>query len=70
MLNIIAKDHPQDAVSCCKCVLEKWLDTTADATWNQMLRALESPSIGLHHLASEIKCKMIKECEINHIDTV
>jgi len=63
MLNVIAKDNPKDAVSCCKCVLKKWLDTTADATWNQLLKVLESPSIGLHHLASEVKYKM---CKNNH----
>ena len=64
MLKVIAADHPRDVVSCCKCVLEKWLDTTADATWSQLIRALRSPNIQLDHLACQLEQMLITECEI------
>ena len=63
-LNIIAVDHPHDAVSCCKCVLEKWLDTTTDATWNQLITALRSPSVQLDYLASQLEQMLSTECKI------
>ena len=63
VLKVIAADHPRDVVSCCKCVLEKWLDTTADATWSQLIRALRSPSIQLDYLAGQLEQILIKECE-------
>ena len=61
-LRVIAADHPHDVVSCCKCVLEKWLDTTTDATWNQLIKALRSPSIQLDHLACHVKYIMTSGC--------
>ena len=64
MLDIIAVDHPHDVVSCCKCVLKKWLDTTTDATWNELIRALRSPSVQLDYLASQIEQKMMGTCKI------
>ena len=60
-LHIIEEDHPHDAVECCKCVLEKWLDTTTDATWNQLISALSSPTVQLDHLANQIEKMMIVE---------
>ena len=64
-LNIIAVDHPHDAVSCCKRVLEKWLDTTTDATWNQLITALRSPSVQLDYLASQLGQMLSTECKID-----
>ena len=64
MLDIIAADHPHGVVSCCKCVLNKWLDTTTDATWNKLIRALRSPSVQLDYLASQLEQKMITECKV------
>ena len=59
VLNIIAVDHPHDAMSCCKCVLQKWLDTTTDATWNQLIGALKSPSVQLDYIANQLEQKMM-----------
>ena len=64
MLDIIAADHPHDVVSCCKCVLNKWLDTTTNATWNELIRALRSPSVQLEYLASQLEQRMIAECKV------
>ena len=63
MLDIIAADHPHDAVGCCKCVLNKWLNTTTDATWNELIRALRSPSVQLDYLAGQLEQMMITECK-------
>ena len=62
MVDIIAVDHPNDAVSCCKSVLKKWLETTTtDATWNQLIKALRSPSVLMNHLASQLEQMLITE---------
>ena len=63
MLDIIAADHPHDVVSCCKCVLNKWLNTTTDATWNELIRALRSASVQLDYLAGQLEQMMITECK-------
>ena len=62
VLNIIAADHPND-VSRCKCVLEKWLNTTEDATWDQLIGALRSPAIQLDYLAGCVEQMIITKCE-------
>ena len=63
MLKVIAADNPRDVVSCCKCVLEKWLDTTTDATWNQLIKTLRIPSIQLDYLAGQLEQILITECK-------
>ena len=60
-LSIIELDHPHNAVECCKCVLNKWLDTTTDATWNQLISALRSPTVQLDYLANQIEKTMSAE---------
>ena len=61
MLNVIEANHPHDVESCCKRVLEKWLDTSSstDATWNQLIGALKSPSVQLDYVANELKQNMM-----------
>ena len=65
MINIVKSDHPQDAVECCKSIFEIWLETTTDATWNQLITALTSPCVRLDHVASQLS-EYIRsmECEI------
>lgn len=64
VLDIIETNHSHDAVTCCKCVLKKWLDTSIDASWNQLITALKSPSIDLDYLATQIEQMMTTKCEI------
>ena len=64
MLDIIEADHPRDVVSCCKCLFGKWLDTSEDATWNMLIRALRSPSVQLDYLAGQLENMLITECKI------
>ena len=63
VLNIIEAVHPHDDVSCCKRLLEKWLETTTDATWNELIRALMSPSVQLISFAIDLERMMITECK-------
>ena len=59
VLDVIEKDHPRDALRCCQCMLQKWLQTSTDASWGQLLEALRSPCIQLMFLADkiEVDCK-------------
>ena len=63
-LGIIETNYPQDVVRCCKRVLEKWLQSSVDATWNQLIEALRRPSVGLNYFASELEQRLKPECKI------
>ena len=64
MLDIIAANHPNDVVSCCKCVFKEWLEKTSGATWNQLIQALRSPSVQLPTLADQLQQMLFTECKI------
>ena len=55
MLDVIAADRSHDVVSCCKRVLKKWLDTSTNATWNELIRVLRRPSVELDCLANQLE---------------
>ena len=55
-LDIIEANHPHDVVRCCECVLEKWLDTSTDATWDQLIEALKQ--IQLNHFANALEQRL------------
>ena len=63
MLDMIAADHHSD-VSCCRAVLERWLETTPDASWNQLIRALRSPIVQLDSLADQLEQMLDIKCKI------
>ena len=62
LLNIMERNSPRDVVSCCNSLFEKWLEITADATWNQLIRALQA--MQLYHIAAELEQKLATECKI------
>ena len=64
-ISIVESDHPQDVKECCIRIFKIWLDTTTDATWNQLITALSSPCVGLDYEASQLS-EYIRsiECEI------
>ena len=64
MLKVIEADHPHDVVSCCKHALETWLKSTQDASWNQLISALRSPTVQLDSLADQLEQMMSTECKI------
>ena len=55
VLDVIAADRSHDVVSCCKRVLKKWLETSTNATWNELIRALRRPSVELDCLANQLE---------------
>ena len=67
LLNIIAANHPGNVVACCQDVLRRWLNTTKDATWNQLIEALRSPTIQLNHLADQLEQMLSTKCKITLI---
>ena len=44
----------------------KWLDTQENASWDQLLEALRSPSVQLMHLAKQIEQMLDDEQNNNH----
>ena len=44
----------------------KWLDTQENASWDQLLEALRSPSVQLMHLANQIEQTLDDEQNNNH----
>ena len=63
-LGIIEANYPQDDVRCCKRVFETWLESSVDATWNQLIEALRCPSVQFKYLASELEQRLKPECKI------
>ena len=68
ILEIIKENHPQDVMGCCSNMLQRWLDTIPDASWNELLKALRSPSLQLNYLADQVECKLIKKCKSPGVD--
>lgn len=56
---IIKKDNPLDVNGACQAMLKLWVDTTSDATWNQLIAALRAPGIDLNTPASDIEGMLI-----------
>ena len=57
---IAANYHRHD--DRCRAVLERWLETTPDASWNQLIRALRS--VELDSLANELEKMLNVKCKI------
>ena len=56
-LDVIKADHPNDVTTCCNEVFKKWLEMQPDASWSQLVMALNK--IGLNVVADDIN-KLIK----------
>ena len=54
-LNVIRKNHPSDAETCCTNMFSQWLESKPDASWNQLFTALIE--IGLNSAADIIHGK-------------
>ena len=63
-LEMIQTSNPQDVVEWCKQMFIKWLRTSKEASWNQLLQVLESPGIQLNNLAHQIKNTLQEKSEI------
>ena len=58
-MDIIKKNNPQDVNGACLAMLKLWVDTTPDATWDQLIAALRAPGIELNTSASDIEGMLI-----------
>ena len=58
---MIAADHPRDDVRCSMGVLDTWLP---DASWNQLISVLRSPTVQLDSLADQLEQMLNTECKI------
>ena len=45
LLDIIENDNMCKAVNCCNAMFSQWLESHADATWEKVFSAIESPLI-------------------------
>ena len=52
-LNVIKRDHHDSQDECCTAMFQEWLDVNPNASWNELIKALEN--IGLVTAASNIK---------------
>ena len=42
ILRVIEADHPNNVNRCCRVMFEKWLEKTPNASWTQLVTALDS----------------------------
>ena len=56
VLKVVEADHRNNVEECCKIIFDKWLDTQKEATWNQVIKAIEN--IGLSHQATQLQKKL------------
>ena len=57
VLDVIKTDHPNDVTTCCNEMFKKWLEMQHDASWSQLVMALNK--IGFNAMADDIN-KLIK----------
>ena len=55
MLDLIKSNHKDDKGECCRQMFWYWLETTPNATWQQLLDSLKSPAIRLDTIAANIE---------------
>ena len=54
-LDVIKSDHANDNQMCCMDMFSYWLSTNTDANWKQLIEALQSPSVKLTVVASDVE---------------
>ena len=57
-LKVIKASHPNDVSVCCTKMFEKWLESQPNATWNQLIIALNN--IGMKTTAESVNKCFIK----------
>ena len=69
-LDVIKANNTDDVMKCCSKMLSLWLQLQTEASWNQLIEALEQ--VKLNRLAKEIKkaLKSPTEDEDNIVDTM
>ena len=59
-LETIEANNPGNVTNCCRQMFKKWLDTNNEASWKQLIIALQYPAVQLNNLAEQIKKKLHK----------
>ena len=59
-LCIIEANNPGNVKECCEEMFDKWLKADKDASWRQLIKALQQPGVELNYLADDIKNKLQK----------
>ena len=54
-LDIIKSNHPSDNQMCCMEMFWYWLSTNTDASWQQLIEALQLPIVKLPVVAADIE---------------
>ena len=54
-LDVIKSDHTGDNRMCCMEMFSYWLKSNTDATWQQLIEALQSPAIELAVVAADVE---------------
>ena len=57
ILKVIETNHHDDVNICCRLMFEKWLEKTPDASWQQLITALNT--VGMN-TAAEAVSKLFK----------
>lgn len=54
-LDVIESTHVDDKKECCKRMFWYWLKTNTNASWQQLIAALQSPAVELPVVAADIE---------------
>ena len=54
-LDVIQSNHTGDNRKCCMAMFWYWLSTNTEATWQQLIYALQSPAVELPVVAADLK---------------
>ena len=54
VLDVIKADHPNNASACCDKMFAKWLELQPQATWSQLIQALDDTGMTDSHLQKQI----------------
>ena len=68
ILKVIEADHRNDVNTCCRVMFEKWLEKTPDASWSQLITALNNIEM---KTAADVVCKQFNSgiSKIIHMST-
>ena len=64
-LGIIQANNAGNVIECCAEMLQLWLKIQPNATWNQLICALRSPSVQLNNVAMKINGLLLPSAEGN-----
>ena len=54
-LDVIKSDHTGDNQMCCMEMFSYWLNSNTDATWQELVEALQSPAVKLAVVAADVE---------------